>query len=429
MTSIRILFGLFLWLAVQVAAGQDTVYAREVIAHLCDQKMHGRGYVRHGDHRAAAYIRQQFEKEGLQPFHHEYFQTFPININTFPGNMILSLDGKSLAAGRDFIVDPSSPGINGIFVPVYLKAPDILKGMPDTLRYAAGKVLLVDVRDLALAKAGLKRKWSEWKNTQQRDNPFKLKGLIEITDEKLVFGAATRLSLIPVILMKGASFQRPAASLEMHIKNKFIEGYSTQNVAGYVQGTLYPDSFLVYTAHYDHLGLMGKEVFFPGANDNASGVAMMLGLARYFSTHPQRYSVLFIAFAGEEAGLLGSEFFVNHPLMELSKIKFLVNLDLVGTGIDGITVVNATEFLQKFETLSRINETGHYVVIIKKRGPACNSDHCPFFAKDVPCFFIYTLGGIAAYHNPDDRPETLPLTAFEGLTKLMIAFGREKLEL
>jgi hypothetical protein len=76
--------------------------------------------------------------------------------------------------------------------------------------------------------------------------------------------------------------------------------------------------------------------------------------------------------------------------------------------------------------LGRINDNGRYLVNIKKRGKACNSDHCPFYAKGVPCFFIYTLGGIAAYHNLDDRPETLPLTAFQGLTKLLIAFGERQ---
>ena len=111
--------------------------------------------------------------------------------------------------------------------------------------------------------------------------------------------------------------------------------------------------------------------------------------------------------------------------MKLSKIKFLVNLDLVGTGVEGITVVNATEFPVQFDLLSHLNEKELYLVNIKKRGQACNSDHCPFFAKGVPCFFIYTLGGIAAYHDLDDRPETLPLTAFEGLTKLLIAFGKK----
>jgi aminopeptidase YwaD len=425
MIPYRILLGIFAWLAGPVLYGQDTAYAREVISHLCSQDMYGRGFVRNGDHKAADYIREKFVTDGILPLHNSYFQSFPIRINTFPGAMQVTLNSKALLPGRDFIADPASPGLKGSFIPVYVNASALLTGLADSLlQTAANMVVIADARDLETEKAEIKRKWNEWKYLQKQANPFKIKALIEITDEKLDFSTATRLSLIPVIAIKGTSFQGPVTKLDIHIRNKFIEVYKTQNVAGYIPGTSCSDSFLVYTAHYDHLGMMGKGVFFPGANDNASGVAMMLGLARYFSRHPQRYSVVFIGFTGEEAGLLGSGYFVNHPLVELSKIKFLVNLDLVGTGMDGITVVNATEFQVQFDLLSRLNEKEKYLMNIKKRGQACNSDHCPFFARGVPCFFIYTLGGIAAYHDLNDRPETLPLTAFEALSRLLIDFGK-----
>ena len=427
MTSNRAFVVIFLWLAGHTLYCQDTAYAREVISHLCEPGMHGRGFVRNGDKKAADYIRHQFDADGVLPFETGFFQSFPISINTFPGAMKVSLDKKRLDPGRDFIVDPGSPGLNGRFIPVFLNASDVLKGMADTLLNSAGnKVVIVDARDPAIENNDIKRLWNAWKNTQQLDNPYKIRALMEVTDEKLVFGAATQLSLIPVIIIKGSAYQDPVTSVEINIKNKFIKEYRTHNVVGCIMGTACPDSFLVYTAHYDHLGMMGKGTYFPGANDNASGTSMMLGLARYFSRHPQRYSIVFIGFSGEEAGLLGSGFFTDHPLINLSNIKFLVNLDLVGTGVDGITVVNATEFPDQFEKLNYINDTGRYLVNIKKRGKACNSDHCPFYTKGVPCFFIYTLGGIPAYHNLDDRPETLPLTAFEGLTKLMIAFGERQ---
>ncbi len=418
---------IFLWLVCHTLYCQDTAYAREVISRLCDQSMHGRGFVRDGDHKAAEYIRHQFETDGILPFETGFFQTFPISINTFPGAVKVSLNKEILVPGRDFIVDPGSPGLKGRFTPVFLNASDVLKGMSDSLLKSAGnRVVIVDARDLAIDKADVKGLWNDWKNLQQIDNPHKIKALIEVTHQKLVFGSATKLSLIPIIIIRDSAYQYPVTSLEINIKNKFIEEYSTQNVVGYIPGTECPDSFFVYTAHYDHLGMMGKGTVFPGANDNASGTSMMLGLARYFSRNPQRFSMVFIGFTGEEAGLLGSGFFADHPLISLSNIKFLINLDLVGTGVDGITVVNATEFPDQFEKLSQINESSRYPVNIKKRGKACNSDHCPFYARGVPCFFIYTLGGISAYHDPDDRPETLPLTAFEALSKLLIAFGERQ---
>jgi aminopeptidase YwaD len=423
----RILLLILLWLPGHVLYCQDTAYAREIISHLSDKSLHGRGFVRNGDHKAATYIRYEFELYGIAPLESGFFQPFPISVNTFPGAMNVSVNRKMLVAGRDFIVDPGSPGLNGSFIPVLVKASEILKGMSDTLLNNAGnKVVIVDTRDLSTESPDLKKLWNGWRNSQELTNPHNIKALVEVTDEKLVFGAATKLSVIPTIIMKGSAFQSQVTSIGIHIRNKFKEGYRTQNVIGYVEGTACPDSFLVYTAHYDHLGTLGKRTFFPGANDNASGTSMMLGLAKYFSRHPQRYSVVFIGFSGEEAGLSGSSYFAENPLISLSKIKFLVNLDLVGTGIDGITVVNATEFPEKFTLLNQLNDTGRYLMNIKKRGSACNSDHCPFYAKGVPCFFIYTLGGIAAYHDLDDRPETLPLTAFDSLLKLLIAFGERQ---
>jgi aminopeptidase YwaD len=406
---------------------QDTLYAREIISRLCDKCMHGRGFVRNGDLKAAKYIRHQFEKDGILPIGPGFFQSFPISINTFPGAVKLYVNRKMLVPGHDFILDPGSPGISGRYAPVFLKASDVLKGKSDKqLSNAGNQVVVVDARDLATEKADTKRAWNRWKESQRLDNPFRIKALVEITGEKLVFSQATQLSLIPLINIRGAACPDAISSLECNIQNKYRDHYTTRNVAGYIPGTTCPDSFLVYTAHYDHLGTLGRNTYFPGANDNASGISMMLSLAKYFSRHPQRYSVVFIGFTGEEAGLLGSGYFVNHPVIPLSTIKFLVNLDLVGTGIEGITVVNATEFPRQFEMLSQINSTGRYLATIKKRGPACNSDHCPFYSKGVPCFFIYTLGGIAAYHNLDDRPETLPLTAFEGLAKLLISFGERQ---
>ncbi len=262
-----------------------------IIARLCDKSMHGRGYVRHGDYRAAKYIRQQFESDGIIPFEQGYFQSFPISVNTFPGDMKMSLNGNELVPGRDFITDPASPSLNGSFNPYLLKASDLLKGRSDTLlSHAENKVLIVDTRDLSEKKPGDKELWNAWKKAQQSDNPHKLKALIELTDEKLVFGTATHLSLIPVIILKGTVIKDPVTSISIRIHNKYREGYRTRNVIGYIPGTTCPDSFLVYTAHYDHLGMLGKSTYFPGANDNASGTSMMLVLARYFSRNPQRYS-------------------------------------------------------------------------------------------------------------------------------------------
>jgi len=191
---------------------------------------------------------------------------------------------------------------------------------------------------------------------------------------------------------------------------------------GVVKGNGNSHKYLMITAHYDHLGRMGSETVFPGANDNVSGVAEMLALAAYFTKNPLDKNILFVAFIGEEAGLVGSKYFVNNPPVPLDSIDFVLNLDLSGTGNEGITVVNATLYPKLFEQMVAFNNEKNYVSKVKKRGPAANSDHYFFTEHHVPAFFIYTLGGIKAYHDVYDKRETLPLDEAADLEQLYIRF-------
>ena len=175
------------------------------------------------------------------------------------------------------------------------------------------------------------------------------------------------------------------------------------------------------SAHYDHLGKVGQTIF-PGASDNASGTAMMMTLMKYYSKHQPNYRTVFMAFAGEEAGILGADYYVNHPLFPLNQIKFLVNLDIMGAGDQGIQVVNGKVFKNQFEKLVELNQTNNYLKEVKTRGESCNSDHCPFYLKGVPSFFIYTLGGKGFYHDPNDTAESLDLSYTEKVYNLLKDF-------
>ena len=114
--------------------------------------------------------------------------------------------------------------------------------------------------------------------------------------------------------------------------------------------------------------------------------------------------------------------YVQKPIFPLSEIEFLINLDILGTGDEGITVVNGAVHTKKFEALKGINEQRGYLKQVKKRGKAAISDHYPFSEAGVPCFYIYTMGGIKAYHDVYDVPETLPLTEFKGVFQLLTDF-------
>jgi Zn-dependent M28 family amino/carboxypeptidase len=170
---------------------------------------------------------------------------------------------------------------------------------------------------------------------------------------------------------------------------------------------------------------MGDATYFPGANDNASGTAMLLSMANYFKQNPIDRSLIFIAFAGEEAGLVGSKFFVGNPLVKLKKINFVLNLDIMGSGEEGITVVNATLFDSEFKQLQKINQEQKFISQIKSRGPAANSDHYWFTQMNVPAFFIYTMGPNKNYHDIFDTYENLSFAAYQDLVALLCAFTKQ----
>ena len=172
------------------------------------------------------------------------------------------------------------------------------------------------------------------------------------------------------------------------------------------------------------MGGLGANTFFPGANDNASGVSVLLNLIKFYVANPPKYKIVFIFFAGEEAGLLGSKAFIESNTISLNKIKFLINLDLLGTGNNGIMVVNGNLHEKEFNRLQVINSENRYVNEIKKRGKAANSDHYWFSENGVPCFFIYTLGGPSAYHDVNDVEKNLPLTDYVDVFKLITEFSK-----
>ncbi|WAC41922.1 M28 family peptidase [Pedobacter sp. SL55] len=101
------------------------------------------------------------------------------------------------------------------------------------------------------------------------------------------------------------------------------------------------------------------------------------------------------------------------------------NLDLLGNGDAGATVVNATVYPDEFALLNKINNQQKLISKINSRGKAANSDHYYFTEKGVPAFFLYTQGGISAYHDVYDMAATLPLTAYQNLFKLFVAFNFE----
>jgi len=391
---------------------QDLKYAHDVLNTLTSKEYAGRGYVNDGNAKAARFIQHQFDSLHLSSFTKSFTQPFSFPVNTFPGKMEITIDGKKLAPGDDYIVYPFSSGGDKKF-----KLKPLLHYTSAEQFNNHEKICYTLLQDTLL----------EYERTHLfadlTSGKIKAGALILLKPRKLTWSVAKDHYSIPVISALQYFVPEKAKTISIGIEEKFIADFKTQNLLAYVQGSK-PDSFIVFSAHYDHLGMMGSETYFPGANDNASGVSMLLNLAEYFSKKENRpnYSIAFIAFAGEEAGLMGSKYYTDHPLFPLSQIKFLVNLDLLGTGDDGMMVVNATEFPERFHLLDSINTAHKYLSNLGQRGKAKNSDHYYFTEHGVPSFFFYTLGGIQAYHDVNDKAETLPLTEFEDVFRLIVDF-------
>lgn len=400
--------------------------ARKDVEYLTSRALMGRGYLHDGHIQAAVYICQRFESMGLDSFPGGYYQSFPMQANVFPEGAFLRINGVELELGRQFIPhegsgsDDSQGDLRGIFAGSGLVIPqkeiDEYEG-----KSPWNKVAVIDEKVPGNITA----------DTSINPRIIGLPGRIFVAGvigsravivlrDRLTHSVASWKFEVPVFSVVRGAMPDSITSISYTIKNR-LDDIVARNVIGYIRGARQPDSLIVVCAHYDHLGAIGDSIYFPGANDNAGGVAMMLNIATHFRQHPPDYSMIFIAFAGEEAGLLGSEYLAEHPPFQFSKIRFLLNMDMVASGREGIMAVGGTVFEQEFEMLK--NAAGKAgVVDVRKRELAPNSDHYPFTRKGVRGFYVYPFTGLQPYHHVDDRPETLEWDVFMRLRSIFLSF-------
>lgn len=351
----------------------------------------GRGYVADGQQLAAEAIAREFHRLGLESIGDDYRQWFSLEVNSFPDTVGLRLNGRLLTPGKHYLVHPMSQAGSG------------QKAKP-------GKEVQVQPQSqtaLSLAAGPAK--------------PV----LIETTAQPLIWSVGRDVQQQVRFLVQDSVMPAQLKRVD-YIVNSQFKAQRQANVVGLLRGSVRPDSFIVVCAHYDHLGQMGRQTIFPGAHDNASGTAMLLDLARHFAQAANRpaYSMVFIAFGAEEAGLVGSQFFVDEdPLVPLKKIRFVINLDLMGGGSEGITVVNATAYAAEYQYLVDRNASHYQLPKVVARENTQNSDHYPFSRRKVPAFFIYTLGDVTAYHNVFDVAESLSFKRYDAVFGLIADFA------
>jgi Zn-dependent M28 family amino/carboxypeptidase len=200
-----------------------------------------------------------------------------------------------------------------------------------------------------------------------------------------------------------------------------------RNVIGFLDNGA--EKTIVIGAHFDHLGI-GRQgsskaenpegQIHNGADDNASGVAGLLELARYFSTNhvKESFNFLFIGFGAEELGLQGSRYFVNNPTLPLAKIHLMSNMDMIGR-YDGGRGVGIGGYGTSDQWPEIFRDVKSEVKFFTDRAGSGGSDHGSFYAKQIPVLFFHT-GGHDDYHKPGDDPEKINTIAEAGILGIEI---------
>ena len=381
---------------------QDSNSVRKDLAALTSHDMYGRGGSHDGELKAATYIRAQLLSFGAMPLGENGFQKWTTKAHKMEGSVSMSVKNKELSPFWDYRIAPYSNSLDRNDIPVIRVDASLLVDTPALENFIASN--LPKLKSSLVYIDGVK--WKGMKKIPAAkiqnalrsltfNNPFQSAGILVGVNDLPVWGLSYTdfqrdYAYIYVIRSR---FPKSAKTTSIHFHNEFYLKH-TQNVCFAVEGTTHPDEFVILTAHYDHLGCMGDSVIFFGAHDNASGTCAVIDFARHYSKQPPRYTTLFLLVSGEESGLKGSKYFVDHPLVPFDKVKMVINIDMFCGGDEGITVVNSDSEGTKelYGNMVKINEEKHYIAQVKPRSNAAISDHY-FFSLHCPAVYIYTMGG------------------------------------
>lgn len=221
---------------------------------------------------------------------------------------------------------------------------------------------------------------------------------------------------------KPKSFPIPNTTITMNIELEPNQ-ISVDNIVGMVKGTdtKFADEYIVVGAHYDHLGYGGPASAYKeklnvyggkihrihnGADDNASGTAGVMELARKVKENPLKRSVIFVCFNGEEIGIQGSSAYVSNPPVSLEKTVTMLNLDMVGRLRNNNLSVFGTGSSPTFDQLVDKLSKDDTIDVTKSKEAFGGSDQSPFYYKEIPVMMFFT-GAHEDYHTPEDKWEKI----------------------
>ncbi len=433
-----------------LAAGTESyrITPQSIQAHieiLASDSLEGREVGEPGEWKAAQYIAAQFKAAGLEPKGTDgYLQPFEFvkRISQGPKNSLLVNKAQlriteewtpvSNSASKPFSFDEIVPvgfgivtedsvyndyaGLNVEGKAVLIKRfapPDSVNPHVDFSKYSS-------LTDKILTAINRKAAAVFFITPSGEDDSLRSMGMTHITPKE-----------IPIVHIRHAALQRLGQPLdepkltgitgEVELTPIKDTGY---NVLGYLPAA--SDTTVVIGAHFDHLGWgteasryteKEKKIHY-GADDNASGTAGLLELANYFASHKDQlhYSILFSAYSGEEAGILGSSYYARNATVDLAKTRMMLNMDMIGrlkeqeNGLAVFGTGTCTEFANYFKDLKRDS------LKMAFREPGTGpSDHTAFYNNSIPVLHFFT-GAHVDYHKPSDTPDKIDQ---EGIFKVV----------
>lgn len=420
------------------------------IQFLASDALRGRDTGSEGLEAAAAYIAANFAAAGIGEVNNTHFQTIPFVTFTPPKEASLSIGDIGLSFPNDFIA------INGKAADFSAATVDIGYGNQDDIN---GKDLNKKIA-VSIAGDGVSQDPRDWiaasNDKRKRAKAAGALALVEIyqstaipwrflrrigTQAQTTFDEGTEQSDM-VNIWVGTTDSLTIATLRagdqpLTIKMDAVsrEQITSDNVMGLIEGTdpTLKNEYIVYTAHYDHVGVgapddLGDEIY-NGARDNAVGVTAVLSLANYFAAHPPKRSAMFVLFTAEEKGLLGSKYFTEHLPVAANQIKYNFNIDNGGYNDTSIiSVIGLTRTEAEMDIQKACNEIGLQAIEdpAKEQGLFDRSDNVNFAVLGIPAP-TFSLGFRAFdeeifkyYHRPGDQVETLDMDYIEKYVKAYI---------
>lgn len=397
------------------------------IAYLADDKLEGRRAGSSGEKLAMEYISGQFKTIGLLPKgSDEYYQPFEINEGKRVGDKtILTINDTLLKPGDDFF-------------PFLFSAEKKIEASPAIVLQEPDMPWFFDLKDIVEEnKTNPHFDLVEYIRTnsmkaQDRGATAVILFNTSSEDDKLVFNPKDKSAqlAIPVIYVTKEAAKKylndETATLNIKLNVEIAEKKRTgHNVIGYIDNGA--ATTVIIGAHFDHLGYgedgnsmlrTGEKLIHNGADDNASGTAALIELAKILkASKAKNNNYLFIAFSGEELGLFGSKYFTEHATIDLKSANYMINMDMVGRLNDSTKTLAVGGYGTSPQWATVINaqdKKNPFVIKIDSSGSG-PSDHTSFYRKDIPVLFFFT-GQHRDYHRPSDDADRIN---YEGELKII----------